>query len=192
MGLSRHTHLVPSFQQHSDLSTALSFSSSSSFSSYQSAESSHQNNLWDISEVNADKVETNTSHIFSSLRAPRFMAPPPKLHSPSSQSPSSPGAKHQLHARPALLHPSAVGVSGCYAGPSERRAQGGIRECSRLPRAWHVGFWQPPENTYFLHLPWRSQRPRGTLMTQVEKATYRALLGLSSCMPTIRFSSTPS
>lgn len=47
-------------------------------------------------------------------------------------------------------------------------------------------------NTYFLHLPCRSHRPRGTLITQVENATYRELLALSSCMPMILLSSTPS
>lgn len=47
-------------------------------------------------------------------------------------------------------------------------------------------------NTYFLHLPCRSHRPRGTFITQVEKATYRELLALSSCMPIILLSSTPS
>lgn len=47
-------------------------------------------------------------------------------------------------------------------------------------------------NTYFLHLPCRSQRPRGTFITQVENATYSEPLALSSSMPIILLSSTPS
>ena len=46
--------------------------------------------------------------------------------------------------------------------------------------------------TYFLHLPCLSQRDSGTLTTQEVKATHRAWLLLSICMPMMRLSSTPS
>lgn len=46
--------------------------------------------------------------------------------------------------------------------------------------------------TYFLHLPCLSQRDSGTFTTQEVKATHKAWLLLSICMPMMRLSSTPS
>lgn len=58
--------------------------------------------------------------------------------------------------------------------------------------------WQLNDNfmckhqTYFLHFPCLSQRDNGTLTTQEVKATHKAWLLLSICIPMMRLSSTPS
>lgn len=82
---------------------------------------------------------------FSSPRAPHFkkLSPSPPGATAtasyfSSRSHYSLSTKDQLCARPTLLHPATVGVSGCYAGPWEK-SRGSILDCSR---AWHAGFWQ--------------------------------------------------
>lgn len=108
-------------------------------------------------------------------------------------------------------HPTTVRVPGCYTRPGcdKHRDHQAPRIVSRcLPPLFTLSssttlsyrvFSLMKENdfmcknqAYFLHRPCRSQRESGTLTTQEVKATHKAWLLPSICIPMMRLSSTPS